>query len=80
MEVIPAFSNLPPRDQSGAVSKEGLTHDCFHYNTNTQASIGTNIWNNLLESPGQRTSVYGEDLVVKCPSQGQKIRFTNING
>ena len=57
MEVIPAFSGLPPRDESGAVSKEGLTHDCFHYNTKTQASIGTNIWNNLIETPGHEFPV-----------------------
>ena len=31
-----------------------------------------NIWNNLITSPALRT-VYGEDLVMKCPKRKQTI-------
>ena len=38
--------------------------------------IGTNIWNNLIEPPGNRTSVYGSDLQIKCPEPGQPISLS----
>ena len=38
--------------------------------------IGTNIWNNLIEPPGNRTSVYGSDLQIKCPEAGQPISLS----
>ena len=38
--------------------------------------IGTNIWNNLIEPPGNRTSVYGSALQLKCPEPGQPISLS----
>ena len=38
--------------------------------------IGTNIWNNLIEAPSNRTSVYGSDLQIKCPEPGQPISLS----
>ena len=80
VEVIPALVGLPPKERSGGyrevVSKAGLSHDCFHYNARTQAMIGINLWNNLIEAPSHRTSVYGRGLKLKCPAQGQPISLS----
>ena len=82
VEVIPALRGLPPKERRGykqVVSKAALSHDCFHYNGRTQGMIGINLWNNLIEQPGHRTSVYGRGLKIKCPSPGQKISLSKIS-
>ena len=80
VEVVPALVGLPPKERRGyreVVSKAGLTHDCFHYNARTQAMIGINLWNNLIETPSHRTSVYGRGLKLKCPAKGQPLSLSN---
>ena len=79
VEVLPALRGLPPRERRGyqeVVSKAALSHDCFHYNGRTQGRMGLNLWNNLIEKPGQRTSVYGRGLKLKCPAPGQRISLS----
>ena len=39
--------------------------------------IGVNIWNNLIEPKGQRTSVYGYNLKIKCPQGNQSISISH---
>ena len=82
VEVIPALRGLPPRERRGdkhVVSKAALSHDCFHYNGRTQGMIGINLWNNLIEKPGNRTSVYDRGLKIKCPTPGQTISLSTSN-
>ena len=82
VEVIPALRGLPPRERRGykqVVSKEAFSLDCFHYNGRTQGMIGINLWNNLIEQPDRRTSVYGRGLKIKCPIPGQTISLSATN-
>ena len=82
VEVIPALRGLPPKERRGdkqVVSKTALSHDCFHYNGRTQGMIGINLWNNLIEQPGHRTSVYDGGLQLKCPTTGQTISLSATN-
>ena len=79
VEVLPALRGLPPRERRGyqqVVSKAAFSYDCFHYNGRTQGRMGLNLWNNLIEQPGQRTSVYGRGLKLKCPAPGQTISLS----
>ena len=79
VEVLPALRGLPPRERRGyqqVANKAALSHDCFHYNGRTQGMMGVNLWNNLIEQPDQRTSVYGRELQLKCPAPGQTISLS----
>ena len=79
VEVMPAVSGLPPKVGRGykqVVNKEAFSFDCFHYNARTQGMMGINLWNNLIEQSGNRTSVYGQGLQLKCPAQGQPISIS----
>ena len=79
VEVLPALRGLPPRERRGyqqVANKAALSHDCFHYNGRTQGMMGVNLWNNLIEKPDQRTSVYGRGLKLKCPAPGQIISLS----
>ena len=85
VEVLPALRGLPPKERrrgKQVVSKAALSHDCFHYNGRTQGMMGINLWNNLIEQPGHRTSVYNGALQIKCPTSGQRISLSarNKNG
>ena len=49
----------------------------FFFNQNHPSKVGKNLWNNLVEPVGSRSSNYDVDnLAIKCPSEGQFISTT----
>jgi len=77
VEVIPAMTNLYPESSSGGPDPSFLAPDCYHFNAELHSMIGKNIWNNLVEDSTQRTSNYGDDLELLCPTNGQFLSTTN---
>jgi len=76
VEVIPAMTNLYPESSAGGPDPSFLAPDCYHFNAELHSMIGKNIWNNLLEDSAERTSNYGNDLELLCPSNGQFLSST----
>jgi len=76
VEVIPAMENLYPVSPAGGPDMEYLAPDCYHFNDKLHSMVGKNIWNNLVEDPAERSSNYGDDLAIVCPTRGQYLSVT----
>jgi len=77
VEVVPALTGLYPNASAGGPDPAFMAPDCFHFNTELHSMVGKNLWNNLVEPVGSRSSNYDVDnLAIKCPSEGQFISTT----
>ncbi|XP_078485369.1 phospholipase B1, membrane-associated-like [Ciona intestinalis] len=67
-----------PYTENGEVDSTYFAVDCFHLSNKGQALAGMNLWNNMLEPVGSKTTVWGiKDL--KCPTKDNPYIFTNKN-
>uniref|UniRef100_H2XTS6 Uncharacterized protein n=1 Tax=Ciona intestinalis TaxID=7719 RepID=H2XTS6_CIOIN len=67
-----------PCTENGEVDSTYFAVDCFHFSTKAQALAGMNLWNNMLEPVGSKTTVWGiKDL--KCPTKDNPYIYTNRN-
>ncbi|KAK6636289.1 hypothetical protein RUM43_009948 [Polyplax serrata] len=49
-----------------------LSHDCFHLSQLGHAKAANALWNNIMESPGSKTTTWNtEFLKLKCPTEDQ---------
>nr|XP_009858789.1 phospholipase B1, membrane-associated-like [Ciona intestinalis] len=67
-----------PYTEDGQVDSTYFAPDCFHFSTKGHAMAAVNLWNNMMEPVGSKTTVWGiTDL--KCPTQENPYIFTSKN-
>jgi len=56
-----------------------LAPDCYHFKKALHARIARNVWNNMLQSEGQRTIDYSPRAPLICPSSDSPYFMTKGN-
>ena len=54
--------------------RELLSPDCFHFTTFTHSSAGIHLWNNLLESVGQKSDRWNITNPIICPTKNSFLK------
>ncbi|XP_076815182.1 phospholipase B1, membrane-associated-like [Clavelina lepadiformis] len=67
-----------PYTEDGQVDATYFAPDCFHFSTKGHAMGAINLWNNMLEPVGNKTTKWSiTDL--KCPTTEAPYIYTNVN-
>lgn len=73
------FGELPKRS-NGDTDFRNLSADCFHLSQRGQASCANALWNNMLESNGNKTQKWKEAYEkIACPTFEKPYLATRIN-
>lgn len=73
------FGDLPKRSD-GSTDYRNLSVDCFHLSQRGQASCANALWNNMLESNGNKTQEWKEAFeVMLCPTFEKPYLATRNN-
>ncbi|KAJ8044684.1 Phospholipase B1, membrane-associated [Holothuria leucospilota] len=53
--------------------------DCFHFSAKGHAVAAKELWNNMLEPVGHKSTVWDPDSTYSCPTKENPYFFTNMN-
>ncbi|CAK8680401.1 phospholipase B1, membrane-associated-like [Clavelina lepadiformis] len=67
-----------PYTEDGLVDATFFAPDCFHFSSKGHAMGALNLWNNMMEPVGEKTTVW-EVTDLKCPSKEQPYIHTRMN-
>ncbi|XP_061609687.1 phospholipase B1, membrane-associated-like isoform X1 [Phyllopteryx taeniolatus] len=62
---------IVPRLPDGRPDRSYFSADCFHLSQKAQTQMARSLWNNMLETLGNKTSLqdFSGDIQLKCPSK-----------
>ncbi|XP_076802190.1 phospholipase B1, membrane-associated-like isoform X2 [Clavelina lepadiformis] len=67
-----------PYTEDGQVDATFFAPDCFHFSSKGHAMGALNLWNNMLEPVGQKTTKWGIKN-LKCPTEEAPYIYTSKN-
>ncbi|KYO43461.1 phospholipase B1, membrane-associated isoform B [Alligator mississippiensis] len=70
-----------PKTKEGLPDASFFAPDCFHFHQKAHSQAARALWNNMLESHGEKTDAQAleEVITLKCPSQAQPFLKTYKN-
>lgn len=68
-----------PTTSSGAPDFSYFAPDCFHFSRKGHEAAAVELWNNMMEKVGDKTTVWNLLDVLHCPSAGNGYIYTSKN-
>ncbi|CAF1348557.1 unnamed protein product [Rotaria magnacalcarata] len=70
---------VPNKPNNGGPDFDYFAPDCFHFSTKGHEAAAIELWNNMMEKVGQKTTLWDLKDTLKCPSAGNGYIYTSKN-
>ncbi|CAF4133597.1 unnamed protein product [Rotaria sp. Silwood2] len=68
-----------PATSDGKPDFSYFAPDCFHFSSKGHEAAAVELWNNMMEKVGQKTTLWNLADTLKCPSTGNGYIYTSKN-
>jgi phospholipase B1 len=68
-----------PTTSDGLPDFSYFTYDCFHFSKKGHGAAAIELWNNMMQPVGQKTTIWNLEDILQCPKHPDGYIYTSKN-